>query len=164
MAYRVVTISNNLQKYPQFVEDSADFPQLVEYVEDECAVFVVDLSDGDFYPASEFFMMATIKYFDETDNITLKPNDENSLRDIVLNEIKEIRERERNFSKDTMRWRSFWFKKDEGVVIVSSKKERHAKQPIVRLCDSTAADFASLSDSTLLESYKMLIRRQMMQM
>ena len=31
------------------------------------------------------------------------------------------------------------------------------------LC-STAADFASLSDSTLLESYKMLIRRQMMQM
>lgn len=62
--FRVVTITNNLEEYPQYRDDTEEFPEMVFYVvEDEVDTFVVDTRNGDFWPAREFFNMVTISYF-----------------------------------------------------------------------------------------------------
>lgn len=90
--------------------------------------------------------------------------DKVNLRGLILDDIARIREREHNFDKGTMRWRSLWFKNGEGLVRVRSKKERVAMQPIIHLSETNTNDFALLSDSELLESYKNLIIIQIRQM
>jgi len=60
---RVVHITNNPEGYPECINDTNEFPNLVSYVEDECKVFVVDTTDGEFWLASDFFHMTNIKKF-----------------------------------------------------------------------------------------------------
>jgi len=60
---RVVEVTNDLDNCPEFADASAEYPQLVERVEDESAVFVVDTETGDFWPAAEFFHMVAVTAF-----------------------------------------------------------------------------------------------------
>jgi len=60
---RVVQVTNNLETNPDCLADTKEFPNLVSYVEDECAMFVVDTTDGRFWPVNEFFHMVNVMEF-----------------------------------------------------------------------------------------------------
>lgn len=61
--FRVVKITNNLDKYPQCCEDNEEFPNLVPRVEDEFKMFIVDPRDGCFWEADEFFECTSVTRF-----------------------------------------------------------------------------------------------------
>ncbi len=61
--FRVVIITNNLEKYPQFREDTEEFLDLVVYIEDEIEVLVIDTRDGGSWPANEFFDITNVRHF-----------------------------------------------------------------------------------------------------
>lgn len=63
IVFRVVKITNNLDKYPQCREDNEEFPNLVPRVEDEFEIFVVDPRDGGFWMAKEFFECTSTTHF-----------------------------------------------------------------------------------------------------
>ena len=63
MKYRVLNISNNIISNPECCEDSKEFPEIVEFVEDECELFIGD-ENRSFWLASEFFMMTNISEFE----------------------------------------------------------------------------------------------------
>ena len=56
----IVRVTNNPSEYPDFGKASAEYPELVKHIEDECAVFVVDSETGNFWPAAEFFLMCAV--------------------------------------------------------------------------------------------------------
>jgi hypothetical protein len=62
MKYRVVQITKSVERYPECATDTAEFPDLVKYVDDEMDLFVVD-EIGHFWPAHEFFYMQTLTHF-----------------------------------------------------------------------------------------------------
>lgn len=59
---RIVTVTNNIQDYPEHEKDTREFPHLVEYVEDEADTFVVDPDNPteQVWPAREFFDMVLV--------------------------------------------------------------------------------------------------------
>lgn len=62
----IVSITNDVEAYPDDTEDNARFPHLVSYVEEgDGAQFVVDPDDplNVFWPASEFFAMVPVTKF-----------------------------------------------------------------------------------------------------
>ena len=60
----VVTITNSIENYPQFTEETKEFPGLVEYIDDEVEIFVVvDNNPEIFWYAHDFFNMVSIKSF-----------------------------------------------------------------------------------------------------
>ena len=61
--FRVVTVTNNLEAHPQYREDTREFPRLVQHIEDAVEVFVVDMRDGGFWVASDFFYGTNITHF-----------------------------------------------------------------------------------------------------
>jgi len=63
ITFRVVTVTNNLEQYPQHVYDNDEFPHLIDYVEDEVETFVVDENDGGFWKSSEFFQCTNVTHF-----------------------------------------------------------------------------------------------------
>ena len=61
--FRVITVTNNLEAYPQHREDSEEFPYLVDYlVEDQVEHFIVD-GDGGYWAARDFFDCNSITHF-----------------------------------------------------------------------------------------------------
>jgi len=70
MEYRVVTVTNDVSEYPQYTDDSLEFPDLVDHIEDELETFVIS-SDGDYCNARDFFNMTDVKKFTVADR-TLK--------------------------------------------------------------------------------------------
>ena len=56
--FKVLRISNNLDDYPEAAEDSANYPELVDWVEDEYQMFIYNFATADAFPADEFFSMA----------------------------------------------------------------------------------------------------------
>jgi len=62
MKYRVLRISNNLKDYPKCESDTKEFPQLVEYVEDEQETFIID-ENNTFWKSDDFFHMIDLKEF-----------------------------------------------------------------------------------------------------
>ncbi len=61
--FRVVTVTTNLEDFPQHREDSEEFPYLVGcLVEDEVGHFVVD-EDGGFWEVRDFFHCTSITHF-----------------------------------------------------------------------------------------------------
>lgn len=61
---RVVKITNNFESYPECINDTNEFPNLIPYVEDEMAIFIVDSVDDDgWWTAKEFFYMVPITEF-----------------------------------------------------------------------------------------------------
>lgn len=53
---QVVTLTTDVAKYPEHAEDTAKYPDLVSYIDDEVESFVVDPRDGGgFWGADEFF-------------------------------------------------------------------------------------------------------------
>ena len=61
--FRVVTVTNDLEAYPQYREDTDEFPYLADrLVEDEIETFVVD-EDGGYWEAKDFFSGTNITYF-----------------------------------------------------------------------------------------------------
>lgn len=60
---RVVTVTTNLEGYPQFREDTYEFPHLADrLVEDDFETFIVD-EDGGFWEAKDFFSGTNITHF-----------------------------------------------------------------------------------------------------
>jgi len=60
--YQVVSISTNLAEYPECEADTLAYPDLVQRVEDEQALFIID-GLGEAYPADEFFNMVDVRTF-----------------------------------------------------------------------------------------------------
>lgn len=60
---RVVQVTNNLEANPECANDTKEFPDLISYIEDEYAMFIVDSVNGDFWPANEFFYMINVTEF-----------------------------------------------------------------------------------------------------
>ncbi len=61
--FRVVTITDDLAKYPQYHEDTEEFSDLVVFLTDPIESFVVDPRDGNFWPIEEFFNDTDISHF-----------------------------------------------------------------------------------------------------
>ena len=59
--FRVVTVTNDLERNAECYNDTEEFPQCVPYVEDEVETFVV--GNDDFWPAREFFDMVDVTRF-----------------------------------------------------------------------------------------------------
>ena len=61
--YRVLSITNNIEEYPEAKEDTLEFPDLVADVEDEMDMFVLDLENDEIFKADEFFYQVDVKSF-----------------------------------------------------------------------------------------------------
>ncbi len=88
------------------------------------------------------------------------------MRELVLDAIEGIRTGfGGEFDKNTMLWSSWWIIPHEGHDLFYSKKEQKQTAPnAIRLCDTTRADFETLSDVNLLVCYTMLVRYTSKQM
>jgi len=64
--FRVLSITNNPENYPESISDSVEFPDLVEEVEDEQELFIYHQESGQFYPAGDFFRMVNVIDFTAT--------------------------------------------------------------------------------------------------
>ena len=60
---QLVTVTNNLDKHPQYHEESEDFPWLVKQVEDEVETFVFDEEYGGYWKSREFFDRTNVTHF-----------------------------------------------------------------------------------------------------
>jgi hypothetical protein len=60
---RLVTVTNNLDRYPQHHEDSEDYPWLVNQIEGEVETFVFDEEDGGYWTLREFFDCTNVTHF-----------------------------------------------------------------------------------------------------
>jgi hypothetical protein len=63
MKYEVVTITNNISKYPQYKDDTEKRPLLVKLVEDEVEKFVID-ENGETYFSADFFREVYVGKFE----------------------------------------------------------------------------------------------------
>ncbi|KPK54172.1 MAG: hypothetical protein AMS22_06325 [Thiotrichales bacterium SG8_50] len=63
MKYRVVKITNNVDRYPECADDTAKYPDLVQHVEDEMELFIISADTGRFWPAGDFFYMTDVDFF-----------------------------------------------------------------------------------------------------
>lgn len=63
MKYRVVTITNDLISYPEYVKETLEFPSIREDIEDDVETFVVN-ENGVACIAEDFFHMNDIKEFE----------------------------------------------------------------------------------------------------
>ena len=61
--FQVITITNDIERYPQFREDSEEFCHLIEFIDDEVETFIVDERDDGFWTADEFFDCTRITTF-----------------------------------------------------------------------------------------------------
>jgi hypothetical protein len=61
--FRVVTVTNNLDRYGQHWDHTAEFPLLTVDMLDEVETFIVDTRDGGFWKADEFFASTNIENF-----------------------------------------------------------------------------------------------------
>jgi len=120
---------------------------------------VMSIHSADLFKSSKFLnqVEALGKMYKKENEMSDK-----NIRNLILNDIDEMREKD--FEPDTMRWSHWWFKKDEGLIYIGSKKDRSRNQPMIRLYESNIADFAALDDDKLLTTYKLLIRIKMKQM
>lgn len=85
--FRVLHISNNLDEYPQCVKDSDEFPHMIAYVDDEYAMFILDETDGNIYPAGEFFYM--VDHVDKFSTETQRLEDELFIATTFIKSIRE---------------------------------------------------------------------------
>jgi hypothetical protein len=60
---RLVTVTNNLDRYPQHHEESEEFPHLVKQVADEVETFVFDEEYGGYWTTREFFDCTNVTHF-----------------------------------------------------------------------------------------------------
>ena len=63
MKYRVVSITKKPDRYPESVDDTLEFPELVARVEDEQELFVID-EERNAWPACDFFYETDVKEFE----------------------------------------------------------------------------------------------------
>lgn len=63
MKYKVLKITNNIEAYPEAKEDTLQYPNLINKVEDEFDLFIMN-ENGECYQADEFFNMIPIKEFE----------------------------------------------------------------------------------------------------
>lgn len=57
---KVVTVTEDPEAYPKYAEASAEYPELVGYLEDEFETFIVDSETGEFWPEHDFFGMSEV--------------------------------------------------------------------------------------------------------
>jgi hypothetical protein len=60
--YHIVTITNNLKKYPQFKKDTEQYPDLIKNLKQEYEIFIIS-PDGDAYHPNELFESVKFKAF-----------------------------------------------------------------------------------------------------
>ena len=65
--FRVVTVTNDLESNPEYAEDTIAYPDLIPYIEDELATFIIDLTNDNVYSHDQFFMMVAVKEFEITE-------------------------------------------------------------------------------------------------
>ncbi len=68
--YKVVSITNNLERYPDCKDDTEEYPHLIDFIQlddithNEWEVFIVENGDINiWWRASEFFYMVDMKEF-----------------------------------------------------------------------------------------------------
>lgn len=59
----VVTVTDDVEGNPEYAADTAEYPGLLRYVEDETETFVLDPESGDFWTARVFFDMENVRRF-----------------------------------------------------------------------------------------------------
>lgn len=67
MEFAVVWVTKNVEKNPQYKEDTEMYPHLIPFIEDEDQGFVVDLETGDHWKVDEFFYIEPVKKFQVVD-------------------------------------------------------------------------------------------------
>lgn len=60
---RIVTVTNDIETYPEFAKETLEFPNLVDYVEDDIEIFIVGEDENDFWCHHDFFLLGDIKRF-----------------------------------------------------------------------------------------------------
>jgi len=65
--FRVLQITNKIDEYPDCKEDTLEFPDLVEEVEDEMEIFILCVETDEFWKSREFFSQVTMKTFNSED-------------------------------------------------------------------------------------------------
>lgn len=60
ITYRIVSITNNPEDYPECRDDSKEFSHLIDELEDEMDTFVVNEETGEFWPHGEFFIACDV--------------------------------------------------------------------------------------------------------
>lgn len=63
MKYRLLQITTNIEEYPSHKKDTEEFPELVEYVEDDSDIFIMD-EEKRFWYANEFFYQSGVTEFE----------------------------------------------------------------------------------------------------
>jgi len=61
--YKLIHITNNIEEYPEDENDTLEYPNLIDEVEDEEEHFIIDLETGEYFPARDFFLMVDLEYF-----------------------------------------------------------------------------------------------------
>ncbi len=61
--FRVATITNDLEAYPQHRDDTEEFSEYIVFLDDDVETFVIDTRDGGFWAASRFFICNNITVF-----------------------------------------------------------------------------------------------------
>lgn len=81
------------------------------------------------------------------------------MRDLVINQLVEQPAPLSKFEKDTMRWRSIYVTKDQGLIRINTKKEKRDYQNLnpIHISGMTREDWEALPDNVLLWSYMMVI-------
>lgn len=61
--FKVISITSDLEAYPEYTANTLEHPDLVPYVEDDYEVFIVNVDKPtNWYRASEFFQCVTGHY------------------------------------------------------------------------------------------------------
>ena len=61
--FRVITITNNLNKYPQYYEDTQEYSDLLNLMDEDVGSFVVNLDTRKAYPATFMHKYGKHEYY-----------------------------------------------------------------------------------------------------
>lgn len=86
---------------------------------------------------------------------------EKIMRNLILQDIENLRAREQGFDRRTMRWSGI-FLTDTGMESMTRKEAKRRRA--THISEATSEDFAKLGDTSLLDAYKLLYYRAMKQM
>ena len=84
--FKILKISNNLDDYPEAIQDTDKYPHLIKWLDDEFGLFVANLSNGDFFPAAEFFYM--VEEFKEFETNPQQLKDELAIATAYIDSLK----------------------------------------------------------------------------
>ncbi len=85
--FHIATVTDDLDKYPQYREDTEEFSDLVVHLTGTIETFVIDPRDGNFWPANEFFKDTDVRHFvidsSETPIVPEEPEKNGMLEELI---------------------------------------------------------------------------------